>query len=84
MPNVILDSDSTSRNFRWTATVAGFGMMLRGSGFIQEVNFADLISLGSGAVGEDLEGYRAEMIEMMKNTQSMGISKYNSGLETSK
>ena len=59
--------DQTSDNYRWSATVAGFGMLLRDSEFKQGANYEHMIAMGKEAMGEDNEGYRAEMIKMMKN-----------------
>jgi len=72
--NNILNFDKSSDNYRWAATVAGFGMMLRDSEYAKDANFAGLIEMGKKAKGQDLEGYRAEMIRMMKNMQSVGVS----------
>jgi len=68
------DELMTVKNYRWAATVAGFGMMLRDSEYAKDANFAGLIDMGKKAKGEDIEGYRAEMIKMMKNMQSVGVS----------
>ncbi len=84
VPNAALAFNNTSDNFRWAATVGGFGMLLRESEFVQGASFNDLISLGENALGEDAEGYRAEMIRMMKNAQSMGLSSTNSSIQAEK
>ncbi len=63
--------ERTSDNFRWAATVAGFGMLLRNSDFKQEANYENMIAMGKGALGTDMEGYRQEMIKMMKNMSAI-------------
>lgn len=72
--NAVLDSntrsDKTSENFRWSAAVAGFGMLLRDSEFIKGYTFDDVIVLAESARGKDERGYRIEFINMMK---SMGV-----------
>lgn len=58
----------TSDNFRWSAAVAGFGMLLRNSEYINGYNFEDVIMLAESARGKDEGGYRIEFINMMKST----------------
>jgi Ca-activated chloride channel family protein len=56
----------TSNDFRWAAAVAGFGMMLRESKDRGNLSWAQVTSLAEGAKGTDAEGYRRQMIEMVK------------------
>jgi Ca-activated chloride channel family protein len=58
--------EKTSDNFRWAASVAAFGMMLRESEFLNKYSEDSIIRLAQGAKGEDKEGYRAEFISLMK------------------
>jgi len=57
---------STSDNFRFSAAVAEFGMLLRDSKHKGESNYDQVIKLASRARGEDSEGYRAEFISLVK------------------
>jgi Ca-activated chloride channel homolog len=59
------DLARTSNDFRWSAAVAGFGMMLRESPFRGHVSWPSVASLAKGAVGSDLEGYRSEFLKMI-------------------
>jgi Ca-activated chloride channel family protein len=71
--NVLQDSNTkkaSSENFRWSAAVAGVGMLLRKSEFINGYTFEDAIMLAESARGQDERGYRIEFINMMK---SMGV-----------
>jgi len=61
------DLDATSDNFRWSASVAGFGMLLRDSDYINEFGYSDVINYAENARGEDEEGYRIEFIKMVKS-----------------
>ncbi len=61
----------TSDNFRFSASVAMLGMLLRQSDFVQESNFEQTIALAEGAKGKDKEGYRAEYIKLAKSAQLM-------------
>jgi len=76
------DLDSTSDNFRWAATVAGFGMLLRDSEFKQEADYDLMIAMGQSSLGADKEGFRKEMIKMMKNMGAMAqpIEEYEADL----
>ncbi len=56
----------TSSNFRWSAAVAGFGMLLRDSDYSNDLKFEDVIRLARGAKGLDREGYRAELIKLIE------------------
>jgi Ca-activated chloride channel family protein len=57
---------STSDNFRFSAAVAEFGMLLRDSKHKGDSSYDQVIKLASGARGEDSEGYRAEFISLVK------------------
>lgn len=61
----------TSDNFRFSASVAMLGMLLRQSDFVQECSFEQTIALAEGAKGTDKEGYRAEYIKLAKSAQLM-------------
>ena len=61
----------TSNDFRWAAAVAGFGMMLRESKFRGNLSWAAVQQLAESAVGTDAEGYRKQMIEMVKRAAKL-------------
>ena len=63
--------NKTSDNFRFSASVAMFGMLLRQSEFVQESTFEQAIALADGAKGVDKEGYRAEYVKLAKSAQLM-------------
>jgi Ca-activated chloride channel homolog len=56
----------TSNDFRWSAAVAGFGMMLREAKDRGNLSWAAVQALAEGAKGTDAEGYRTQMIELVK------------------
>jgi Ca-activated chloride channel family protein len=56
-----------SNNFRWSASVAAFGMMLRESDFINGYTYESVVQMAEGSKGNDKEGYRAEFINMVKS-----------------
>jgi Ca-activated chloride channel family protein len=66
-------SGHESDNLRFTAAVAEFGMILRGSEFKGSATLETAINLASGARGEDEEGYRAEFIRIIKTVREMKL-----------
>ena len=62
-----IDINSTSNNFRFSAAVAEFGMLLRDSEFKQNASFDEVVTLALGSKGNDLEGYRTEFINMVRS-----------------
>jgi len=66
---------STSDNFRFSAAVAAFGMLLRNSEFKQNASFQQVISLAKGAKGADANGYRQEFIALVQAAGSLTAKK---------
>lgn len=63
--------NKTSDDFRWSASVAAFGMLLRESEYIQNFSYDQVVQLAQSAKGEDKEGYRIEFINMAKSFGSI-------------
>ena len=61
----------TSDDFRWSASVAAFGMLLRESEYIKNFTYDQVVQLAQGAKGIDKEGYRIEFINMAKSFGSI-------------
>lgn len=66
-----LPFEKTSQNFRFTASVAEFGMLLRQSDFKQQASFDHVIETARLAMGTDQEGYRSEFIKLAKSAKLM-------------
>lgn len=64
--NETLSLSATSDNFRWSAAVAGFGMLLRDSDYKNDLTYNAVIRLAKAAKGKDEEGYRAEFIKLVQ------------------
>jgi Ca-activated chloride channel homolog len=62
-----LSLDSTSEDFRFAASVAAFGMLLRDSQYKGTANPTLVLQLANGATGEDKEGYRADFIRLVES-----------------
>lgn len=56
-----------SDNFRFAAGVAEFGMVLRNSAFKQGASFNQALQLAQSGLGQDTEGYRHELVSLVKN-----------------
>ncbi len=67
---IVLDKkmqlEQTSDNFRWSASVAGFGMLLRESEYLNFFTIDKILALAESAKGMDKEGYRSEFINNLK------------------
>lgn len=65
----IVAFSKTSENFRFSAAVAEFGMLLRQSGFKQNANFDHVVNTAQNAIGKDNEGYRSEFVKLAKSAK---------------
>ena len=64
----------TSDNFRFSAAVAAFGMLLRASDYIGSYGWAEVVSLASGAVGNDAHGYRQELVSLVRRAAGLSAT----------
>jgi Ca-activated chloride channel family protein len=55
----------TSNDFRFSAAVAGFGMLLRKSKFKGTLSFAGVKGMAAEALGKDKHGYRNEFLKLV-------------------
>jgi Ca-activated chloride channel homolog len=62
---------STSDNFRFSASVAEFGLLLRQSAYKQDASYEQVIQLGKSAKGNDEDGYRQEFVRMVEIATSL-------------
>ena len=66
-----LSITKTSDNFRFAASVAEFGMLLRKSEFKGAASFDNTIKMARKAKGNDEEGYRSEFIRLVESAQML-------------
>ncbi len=66
-----LSFERASENLRFSASVAGFGMLLRKSEFKGSMNYKEVISIAKNARGKDENGYRAEFIRMAEQAEML-------------
>lgn len=63
-PNMI--DSLTSRDHRFAAAVALFGMILRDNEDVKDATLDDVLALAKRSAGPDPHGYRAEFVELVK------------------
>lgn len=59
--------EKSSENFRWSAAVAEFGLLLRDSKYQGTSSWNSLKKMAENAKGKDANGYRAEMIRLVED-----------------
>jgi Ca-activated chloride channel family protein len=72
--NTPLDAGKTSDNFRFSAAVAEFGMLLRDSELKGTASFKSASELALSSKGTDEEGYRGELIRLINSAELLKSS----------
>jgi Ca-activated chloride channel family protein len=72
--NKVSEFENMSDNFRFSASVAGFGMILRDSEFKGSSDYIKVKKWAEGAKGKDKNGYRAEYIRLIESTRLISNS----------
>ena len=71
MEVAVIDKDTpikkSSEKFRFSAAVAGFGMLLQNSDYKNDFTFDNVIDLAKQATNYDPEGYRKEFIRLVES-----------------
>jgi Ca-activated chloride channel family protein len=74
MVHPIIDNETsitkTTDNFKFSASVAMFGMLLRNSEFKGICDYAGIIELAENGRGKDKDGYRAEFVRLVKTAKN--------------
>ncbi len=60
---------AASKDLRFAAAVASFGMILRGSEHKGEATLSTVAEIAGGALGTDAGGYRAEFLDLVRKAQ---------------
>lgn len=68
---IVNELDETSKNYQFSAAVAGFAQQLRGGTNLSTMELDNIIYLAQQGKGEDKHGYRAEFINMVKLAQAL-------------
>ena len=69
----------TSDDFRFSAAVAAWGMLLRSSEHCGDFTLADVARLARGALGEDPNGYRADFLALVDHARSVEVLELEPG-----
>ncbi len=64
-------SKKSSENFRFSAAVAGFGMLLRNSEYKGDLTYQKVINMAKSSKGSDTNGYRSEFIRMIDQASTL-------------
>ncbi|MEM7727364.1 MAG: VWA domain-containing protein [Cyanobacteria bacterium P01_A01_bin.45] len=68
-----LTLDNASENFKFSSSVASFGMLLRDSKYKGTATLDKVLQLARQSQGADLNGYRAEFIRLVDKSKKLGI-----------
>jgi Ca-activated chloride channel family protein len=60
-----------SQEFRFAASVAGFGMLLRGSPYKGNAEYDSIINMAKGAIGSDAWGFRKGFVNLAEKAKTM-------------
>ncbi len=58
-------------DFRFAASVASFGMLLRDSKHKGSATYDDVLQVAEGAMGPDAGGYRAGFLDLVRKAQGV-------------
>lgn len=58
-------------NFRWTAAVAGYGLLLRGSAHAGDLTWETIRPLATAAKGPDPDGFRGEFLQLIEKAPGL-------------
>jgi Ca-activated chloride channel family protein len=71
IPFETVNLDEASNNFKFSAAVAGFGMLLRNSEYKGENDYDKVLDLARSSKGKDTDGYRAEFINLVELAKNL-------------
>ena len=60
-----------STEYQFAAAVAGFGLLLRDSQHKGNLTYAAVLELAQASLGSDEQGYRAELVEMIRRAKTL-------------
>ncbi len=63
--------NTASTNLQWASTVTSFGLLLQKASLKKKLNYNDLLKMAKNAKGEDRNGYRQEMMEMIQKAEKL-------------
>ncbi len=69
--NKALPFSDANENFRFSTSVAMFGMILRESEFKQNSSYEQVLQIAKNSKGDDNENYRSEFVQLVKTAKSI-------------
>ncbi len=66
-----LEIARASADFKWSAAVAEFGMLLRDSSHKGSATFQSVLRLAEQGLGSDTQGYRSEFIDLVRKAEQL-------------
>jgi Ca-activated chloride channel family protein len=71
VPNQAVAMESTDKDFKFAAAVAGFGMKLRGSKHAGDLDYQAIMELSKSGIDNDQFGFRTEFIGLVRKAQAL-------------
>jgi len=70
----VASADKLSPDFRFAASVAAFGQLLRGGKYTGAFSYGDVATLAKGALSDDNDGYRREFVSLVELARTLAPS----------
>jgi Ca-activated chloride channel homolog len=67
----VVAAQKLSADFRFAASVAAFGQLLRGGKYVGDFSYGDVTALAKGALAQDRDGYRREFVSLVELARSL-------------
>ena len=71
VPGTTKSWEQVGEDFRFTAAVAGFALLLRDSQHKGSLTWDEVLRMAERGMGEDREGYRAEFIDLVRRARQL-------------
>ena len=69
----ISDFDKSPAYHRFASSVAMYGMLLRGSEHVDDIDLDDVLKIAQKSLGTDSFGYKKKFVEMVDDTKMIGV-----------
>ena len=63
--------DAATTDFRFAASVAGFGMLLRGSKYAGDLSYDQIVTMSNASIGDDPDGHRKEVVSLVRSMKEL-------------
>ncbi|MDB4061059.1 DUF3520 domain-containing protein [Vicingaceae bacterium] len=69
MKDEAVELEEASHNLKFSSAVASFGMKLRGSESVKDMDFKEILEMAKMSKGLDENGYRAEFLKLVETAE---------------